>query len=262
MEMSELNSGLMISIIALTAMAFAPFCGSLSDKIGSRWFGVVGMIIFACSMYLFNGLTATTAGFDLFWRLMIAGAGIGITMPPVISATIRNVPPDKVGMSSGITNMTRTLGTVFGISLLVAFMTFEMAPQTAIAKNQVINLIEKDEIFSGQLKNEMKEELNNPNFSIQDAPTLSDVISKMNDTEKKVLKGESPIAQFVTKTSFDKQEEEMKKIWPDVSDIFKDHAIKAFGDTFDFLGFLMIIGAIIAFFSDGPKSSHNVRECN
>ncbi|MGC9155947.1 MAG: MFS transporter, partial [Ferrimicrobium sp.] len=39
MGMSELSGGLMISVMALAAMLFAPFCGSLSDKIGSRLFG-------------------------------------------------------------------------------------------------------------------------------------------------------------------------------------------------------------------------------
>lgn len=250
MGMSELSGGLMISVIALSAMLFAPFCGSLSDKIGSRWFGVIGMIILAISMFSFSGLTATTAGFDLFWRLIAAGAGIGITMSPVISATIRNVPPNKVGMSSGITNMMRTLGTVFGISLLVTFLTFDMTPQTAIAKNQVISLIERDDVFSGQVKSEITERLNSSNFSIQNVPTLSDVILEMNDAEKHLLEKESPIVQFVTKASFDKQENEMRKIWSNVSDIFKNHAIKSFGDTFNFLGFLMIIGAVVAFFSD------------
>lgn len=257
MGMSELNGGLIISVIALSAMVFAPFSGSLSDKIGSRWFGVIGMSILALSMFLFNSLTATTSGFDLFWRLFVAGAGIGICMSPVIGATIRNVPSDKVGMSSGITNMMRTLGTVFGVALLVAFLTFEMTPQMIVAKNEVINVIENDNIFSGQVKSKMIEKLKDSNFSIQNVPTLSDVISEMNETEEKMLNGESLVVQFLTKASFEKQKDEMKKIWPEISDIFKNHAIKAFGDTFDFLGFLMIVGAIIAFFSDVPKKKYD-----
>lgn len=259
MGMSELSGGLIISVIALAAMLFAPFCGSLSDKIGSRWFGVIGMIIVAISMFLFSSLTATTTGWDLFWRLVVVGAGFGITMSPVISSTIRNVPPDKVGMSSGITNMARTLGTVFGIALLATFLTFYITPQTSIAKNQVINMIEKDEVFSGQVKSEMIEKLNNSNFSIENVPTLSSVISEMKDAETKMLKNESPLSQFVTKASFEKQEGEIRKIWPVASDIFKNHAIKAFGATFDFLGILMIIGAIIAFFSDVPVKQRKVK---
>lgn len=250
MGMSELNGGLMVSVIALAAMACAPFAGALSDRFGSRWFGLTGMLILSLSMYIFSSITPTMSKMDLLWRLIMAGIGIGMTMSPVIGATIRNVSDDKVGMASGITNMTRTLGTVLGIAVLVAFLTFSLKPQTAIAKKQVAVLIENDQVFSGQMKSEMIKELVGSDFSIQEFPTLSDVISKIDTAEKKILKGESPIAQFVTKASFDKQKDEMKKIWPKLSDIFKTHAIVSFGATFKFLSILMIIGAFFAFLSD------------
>lgn len=252
MGMSELGGGLMISIISLAAMACAPFAGAFSDRFGSRWFGVVGMLILSFSMYIFSGITPTMAKAELAWRLIIAGVGIGMTMSPVISATIRNVPDDKVGMASGITNMTRTLGTVLGIAVLVAFLTFSLKPQTALAKKQVTSMIEGDRVFSGQMKSEMVDELNGSGFSIQNFPKLSDVISKMDTAEKKILKNESAVAQFVTKASFAKQKDEMEKIWPGMSDIFKTHAISSFGATFGFLAVLVVIGAVFAFFSDIP----------
>ncbi len=258
MGMSELNGGLMISVIALAAMASAPFAGALSDRFGSRWFGVGGMLILSFSMYIFNGITPTISISEVAWRLIIAGIGIGVTMSPVIGATIRNVPDDKVGIASGITNMTRTLGTVLGIAVLVAFLTFTLNPQIALAKKQVTSMIESDQVFSGQMKSEMVKELNGSNFSIQNFPKLSEIISKMDTEEEKILKNESPIAQFVTKAYFDKQKDEMKKIWPEMSDIFKTHAISSFGATFKFLAVLIIIGAVFAFFSDIPMKKRQL----
>ena len=67
----------------------------------------------------FCGLTADATRLDVIWRLSIAGAGMGMTMAPTIGATVRAVPFDKVGISSGVTNMTRTIGMVLGVAILV-----------------------------------------------------------------------------------------------------------------------------------------------
>lgn len=48
---------------------------------------------------------------------------------------------DKVGIASGINNMTRTLGTVLGVAVFSSIFTSNMTVQMSNAKNSVIKTI-------------------------------------------------------------------------------------------------------------------------
>ena len=181
---------------------FSSVSGLLSDKFGARWFGVVGMILFTLSVYLFSQLTLETRELNVIWRLIMAGAGFGMTMAPVIGSTIRNVSKEKVGISSGITNMTRTLGTVLGVALLVTVLNVNTTSQIAMAKKQVIEIVKNNPVFIQQSKDNMIKEMNTSNFSDQNPSKLSNIITKIDNVEKSALANKSPIAQFLIKATF------------------------------------------------------------
>jgi hypothetical protein len=41
---------------------------------------------------------------------MICGAGVGMTMSPLMASAVRNAPSDKAGIASGVANVSRTIG--------------------------------------------------------------------------------------------------------------------------------------------------------
>ena len=252
MGMSEMQAGLTITTMPLTSMLFSSASGFLSDKFGSRWFGVTGMALLTLSMYLFSQLTLKASEFDVIWRLMIAGAGFGMTIAPVIGSTIRNVPKEKVGMSSGITNMARTLGTVLGVALIVTVLNASITSQIKVAREEVIKIVKGDPIFIQQLKNNMIKELNKADFSGQNPPKLSTIIAKIDKVEKEALSGKSAITQILIKAAFERQKKELKKIWVNISQVFKTHVASAFDFTFEVSGAFVMIGILFAFFSDVP----------
>jgi hypothetical protein len=51
---------------------------------------------------------------------MLAGAGVSVAMPAVQNAVLGSVAAPEIGQASGIFNMLRFLGGVFGIAALVA----------------------------------------------------------------------------------------------------------------------------------------------
>jgi EmrB/QacA subfamily drug resistance transporter len=104
-----------------TLMVCAPLAGALSDRIGERWLMVVGLLLQTVGM----GWLALIAAPDLAYvrmlaPLVIGGCGISMAMPAVQRAAIGTVAPAEIGQASGIFNMLRQLGAVFGIAIAVA----------------------------------------------------------------------------------------------------------------------------------------------
>lgn len=53
---------------------------------------------------------------------MIAGAGVGLAMPTILSTATADLPPGRASTGSAIVNMGRQVGSVLGVSLLVALI--------------------------------------------------------------------------------------------------------------------------------------------
>ena len=54
--------------------------------------------------------------------LLIAGVGVGLTIPSLLGAGSAALPAGRFGTGSGILNMARQVGTVLGVSALVAIL--------------------------------------------------------------------------------------------------------------------------------------------
>lgn len=128
---SVLQAGLIISAMPLASMVVSASVGALSNRFGSRLFVGTGMGVQAVSVWLLGDLTAASPLPGIVWRLALFGVGMGLAMAPVMGSVIRNVPQEKIGIASGVTNMTRALGSVMGVALLV------MVLNQAVADNMV-----------------------------------------------------------------------------------------------------------------------------
>lgn len=122
MGKTVLQAGLIISAMPLASMVASAVIGPLSSRYGSRYFTAGGMVVLALSVYSFGSLTPASELTAIVLRLAASGVGIGLSMAPVMGAVVRNVPQDKVGMASGVTNMTKALGSVLGVALLVTVL--------------------------------------------------------------------------------------------------------------------------------------------
>ncbi|WP_297418147.1 DHA2 family efflux MFS transporter permease subunit [Clostridium sp.] len=122
MKLSVLDAGLTIIAMPIAMIIFSLIAGPISNKIGARPFAVAGIILTSISVYLFGTLNADSSRFDVMWRLLISGAGIGMTMSPLMASTVRNAPRDKVGIASGVANVSRTFGMVLGVAILATLL--------------------------------------------------------------------------------------------------------------------------------------------
>lgn len=126
---SILKVGLVMIASPMATLIVAPLSGALSDRIGSRWLTVLGMLIAAGALILLSGLDEGSGAFDVIWRLAILGVGSGMFQSPNNSMVMGAVPPMYLGISSGILAAMRNVGMVLGLAVAGGVL-YNIAPVT------------------------------------------------------------------------------------------------------------------------------------
>lgn len=118
-----------------------PISGALSDKIGARLLGTIGMSISGIAFLLLSTLSYDFSYIPFALMLFMMGFGMGTFAAPNITAIMNSVPPQQRGVASGMrttlqnTGQTASMGIFF--SIVLVFLTkllpgsFSTALQTA-----------------------------------------------------------------------------------------------------------------------------------
>jgi len=115
------GAGLRLVPWTATLFIVAPIGGNLVNRLGERPLVVAGLGLQAVGL-AWIALTATPglAYINLVAPLILAGAGVSMAMPAAQNAVMGAVAPSEIGKASGIFNMARFLGGVFGVTAQVA----------------------------------------------------------------------------------------------------------------------------------------------
>jgi EmrB/QacA subfamily drug resistance transporter len=151
------DSGLMTLPQAVGSMITMPLAGWIYDKIGPRMPSVVGLILTGlCSMWL-GILDVTTPDETLRWILFFRGAGMGLSMMPIMTYALSSVPQRMTAQASSLINVARTLFGSLGIAVFatlldsftktnLALMVQTVTPDSAIA----LRLISQIQVYLQQ----------------------------------------------------------------------------------------------------------------
>jgi EmrB/QacA subfamily drug resistance transporter len=115
--------GVGLRLLPWTATLFvtAPIAGNIVNRIGERPLVVIGLLMQAIGLgWIATIVTADTAYATMIAPLVVAGIGVSMAMPAVQNAVLSSVNPVEIGKASGVFNMGRFLGGMFGVALLVA----------------------------------------------------------------------------------------------------------------------------------------------
>lgn len=261
-NMSVLEAGMTIIASSLTATVFSVVSGPVSEKIGGRFLASIGLTIITLTVYLFGGLDADSSRFDVVWRLSLLGAGLGISVVPLFGSAVNNIPADKLGIVSGVTNVARTLGMVVGVALLATMLSSNMKNELSTARNKAIQTIQASAL-DASMKDEMIksiQSMNNESLqegNAQQKMTLEKVLEQVDQREKEALLQAPSQKQETIKAAFDHNREQIKQLWPIINAEIRSYMAKGFSSTFHLVSFLLIPGIFIAFFSD--KRSQKVK---
>jgi EmrB/QacA subfamily drug resistance transporter len=116
-----LDAGLRLLPWTATLFVTAPIAGAAVNRLGERSLVVTGLSMQAIGLGWIAAIAAPDISYSaLVMPLVLAGTGVSMAMPAVQNAILSSVAPTEIGKASGIFNMGRFLGGMFGIAAMVA----------------------------------------------------------------------------------------------------------------------------------------------
>lgn len=137
--------GLLMTCFPLVMLIVAPFAGTLSDRIGSRFLSCAGAAICALSLLFLSQLGMCQSQISIAWRLGLFGLGTGMFQAPNNSTVMGNAPETHLGIASSILATMRTIGMVLGIAaagaILYSFVPAEILFQPYLDTSQAASFV-------------------------------------------------------------------------------------------------------------------------
>ncbi|MDI6879860.1 MAG: MFS transporter [Desulfitobacteriaceae bacterium] len=126
-------AGLFMMAFPLGMAVMAVFAGRLSDKIGYTLLTTGGMVLNAIALILLANVGQQTPILQVLLAVFGMGASLGLFQAPNNSCIMGNVPKNKLGIATGISQLVKNLGMVLGITLSVAVFQYGMRTRTGLA---------------------------------------------------------------------------------------------------------------------------------
>ncbi len=118
---SPLRTGLGVLPFTGPLMLIAPIAGKVADRFGERVPIVAGFALDAAGLTLLGVTVTVTGGYlAVAAPLLLAGMGVGLAVPTTVSASLRAVGPEQIGLASGVGSTLQNIGGVFGIASVTA----------------------------------------------------------------------------------------------------------------------------------------------
>ena len=109
------STGLTLTAVPVALALMAPVAGRLADSFGSRGLTAAGMAVSGVALVFLERVPAG-AETALLLVLGLFGLGLGAFTPPNNASIMGAAPRNRLGVAGGILNMTRGLGTTFGVA--------------------------------------------------------------------------------------------------------------------------------------------------
>ena len=140
MPPTEAGQVLMVQAIVMTVLA--PLAGRLSDRYRPRLLATLGCLSMVAGLTL---LVVTVGPATPIWIILIClvafGIGFGMFSTPNTNSVLGSVPPERLGMSSALLNLSRLLGQMLGTAVITLLMSL-MIGQSKITPEHYMDLME------------------------------------------------------------------------------------------------------------------------
>jgi MFS family permease len=128
-------AGQILLMQALLMAIVAPFAGKLADRFEPRVIATLGCAIVGIGFVLLIQLSTTTSASYISFSLALMGLGFGLFSTPNNSAIMGAVNEQEVGVASASMNLSRTIGNLFGMSLVNLMMHYYIGEATFSSEN-------------------------------------------------------------------------------------------------------------------------------
>lgn len=132
LEVSALDSGLVLLPGAIVTGLMNPITGRLFDMYGARWLAIIGFTILVITTYLFTNLTTDTSLTYLAVMNMIRMSSISMVMMPVTTAGLNELPDYLIPHGTAMSNTFRQMAGAIGTAVLVTIMSTTAIPKAGL----------------------------------------------------------------------------------------------------------------------------------
>lgn len=117
-NLSPSQAGQVILVQALSMAIMAPLSGKLADRFQPRLVATLGCVIVACGLLVLSLMNTQTSVMHIAGSLLLIGIGFGLFSTPNNNAIMSATKTHEVGVASASMNLSRTIGNLFGMSLV------------------------------------------------------------------------------------------------------------------------------------------------
>ena len=118
LSLEPLAAGLLLCCVPATTSLVSPFAGWLSDRIGSWWLSLGGLVLQVGALLLIAQLDARSSVVQVGVSLCLLGVAIGLFAAPNMSFVMGAIATDQLGVAGGVVTTMRSLGVVSGVALI------------------------------------------------------------------------------------------------------------------------------------------------
>jgi DHA2 family methylenomycin A resistance protein-like MFS transporter len=117
---SPLQAGLRSLPNTLTVVVCAPLAGRLASRYGYRVPVTAGLLLASAGLWALTGIEPGTPYLQLWWKLALFGAGLGLSISPATAAGVAAMPGTQAGVASAVISTSRQVGGALGVAVLGA----------------------------------------------------------------------------------------------------------------------------------------------
>jgi len=124
---TAIQSGAVFLPVGIIQGLMSPISGFFGNKINPKIPIASGIILLAGSFFLNSQLSYLTEHSFVMLSLYIRGFALGILFTPLSAISLSEIPREKMGQASGISNVIRQLAGSFGVAILATMLTTRVA---------------------------------------------------------------------------------------------------------------------------------------
>jgi hypothetical protein len=259
---SQLRAGLVITVYPAVSVLFSAISGISADRLGCRWFAVAGAVLVCFSLHFMGDLNVHSTMNDIIIRLIITGAGFGLAMPPLVTASMKASPRNKIGMASAVGNVTRTLGAILGVALLIMSVRHFSEQKIPVAQTDAVKLISTSTVFTSEVKDTLIQNLTRSKFNNDSKlPTEKDIVGQFEMRRDLALKKAPDMMKPAVKKIYEKQIKEVSRVYSLIKELFLTQISNSFSITFRISSMVLLVLIVTSLFIEpfGTNRKRNLQ---